>query len=285
MVARTGSESDVQLLARSVAELTRRTRFPIGFGGLAREGDIHVTSIVGARSRSLDGLVVKSMRGLGGRASVEKRPRLAPDYRSARGITHDYDAAVLGEGIATLFAIPVVVAGATRGVIYCGSWAEESMGDAAVRPAFGVADELATELRVRDEVERRLALMPPTTEIPVFAPAAREELRESYVELRSIAASVHDEGLRARIQDLERRLAALSRGDQAAGAANGVRLAPREVDVLASVALGATNAEIATALGLREVTIKSYLASAMSKLDASTRHAAVAKARRAGILP
>lgn len=49
-------------------------------------------------------------------------------------------------------------------------------------------------------------------------------------------------------------------------------------------ALGATNAQIAQTLSLREVTVKSYLQAAMAKLDASTRHAAVAKARRAGLL-
>jgi DNA-binding CsgD family transcriptional regulator len=55
--------------------------------------------------------------------------------------------------------------------------------------------------------------------------------------------------------------------------------------ILACAALGATNAEIASQLGLREGTVKAYLGSAMSKLDASTRHAAVTKARRAGLLP
>ena len=64
-----------------------------------------------------------------------------------------------------------------------------------------------------------------------------------------------------------------------------VRLSPRETDVLACAALGQTNAEIAATLTLREGTVKSYLQSAMAKLDASTRHAAVAKARRAGLLP
>ena len=41
----------------------------------------------------------------------------------------------------------------------------------------------------------------------------------------------------------------------------------------------------AVTLALREGTVKSYLQSAMAKLDAGTRHAAVAKARRAGLLP
>ena len=84
-----GSESDEQLLARAVADLVRRTRFPVAFGGLERDDSIYVTSIVGARTRSLDGLVVQASRGLGGRALVEKRPRLALDYRSARSITHE----------------------------------------------------------------------------------------------------------------------------------------------------------------------------------------------------
>ena len=51
------------------------------------------------------------------------------------------------------------------------------------------------------------------------------------------------------------------------------------------VVQGQTNAEIAVTLALREGTVKSYLQSAMAKLDAGTRHAAVAKARRAGLLP
>lgn len=282
---RAGIETDLQLLARAIAELPRRTRFPVAFGGLQRGDAIQITSVVGARTRSLEGLLVQAARGLGGRALVEKRPRLALDYRSARGITHDYDRAVLGEGIATLFAVPVVVSGDTRGVIYCGSWAEASVGDVAARPAFGVAEELATELRVRDEVSRRvMQLTPPAAPASAaLAPAAREELRESYAELRSISASVRDEGLRDRLHRLEERLAALSRDERREP--GDVHLSPRETDVLSCAALGATNAEIAADLGLKEVTVKSYLAAAMSKLDASTRHAAVTKARRAGILP
>ena len=84
---------------------------------------------------------------------------------------------------------------------------------------------------------------------------------------------------------IEHRLAALSHDAGEGPIETDVRLSPRETDVLACAALGATNAEIATTLSLKEVTVKSYLQSAMAKLDASTRHAAVAKARRAGLLP
>ncbi|KRB38937.1 LuxR C-terminal-related transcriptional regulator [Microbacterium sp. Root180] len=279
------SQSDARVLAVAVSELVRRTRFPVAFGGLEYDDAVHVTSVVGARTRSLDGLVVQASRGLGGRALVEKRPRLALDYRSSRSITHDYDRAVLGEGIATLFAVPVIVGARARGVIYCGSWAESPVGDVVARPAFAVADELSSELRIRDEVRRRLSAVPAPAEASALAPAAREELRETYAELRSIAAVVDDPGVRERLAGIERRLAALSQSETEAPLDLDVRLSPRETDVLACAALGSTNSEIAAALSLREGTVKSYLQSAMAKLDASTRHAAVARARRAGLLP
>jgi DNA-binding CsgD family transcriptional regulator len=281
----TGSDGELALVANAVGELVRRTSFPVAFGGLEHGDAVHVTSIVGARTHSLDGLVVRATRGLGGRALVEKRPRLALDYRSARSITHDYDRAVLGEGIATLFAVPIVVGPRARGVIYCGSWAQSGVGSGDTGTAFAVAESLATELRVRDEVDRRLAAMPSPVDTATMGPSTREELRESYAELRSIAATVEDAALRERLAGIERRLAALTTEPSRSSLHLDVRLSPRETDVLACAALGATNAEIAATLELREATVKSYLQSAMAKLDASTRHAAVARARRAGILP
>lgn len=286
MSASPGLISDTRLVSHAVGELARRTAFPVAFGGLAADGAVHVTSIVGARTRSIEGLVVYPHRGLGGRALVEKRPRLALDYRTSRTITHDYDRAILGEGITTLFAVPIVVTGTARGVLYCGSWGGTAVGEVAARPAVRVADELATELRVREEVDRRLTALVPPESPATLTPPAREALRESYAELRSIAAAVSDDTIRRRLQEVERRIAALSTPVAVDGDATAdVRLSPRELDVLACAALGSTNGEIAASLDLRETTVKSYLASAMAKLDASTRHAAVTRARRMGILP
>jgi DNA-binding CsgD family transcriptional regulator len=274
---------DATLVSRAVIELARRTNFPVAFGGLEHNGAVHVSTIVGARTRSIEGLVVHAERGLGGRALVERRPRLALDYRTARTITHDYDRAILGEGIATLFAVPVLVRGDARGVLYCGSWAQAPLGEREARPAFDIAGELGTELRVRDEVDRRLAAA--TSGEDGLSAGAREEIRQSYAQLRSIAATVDDESVRRRLEELEARLAALSGDAPAASDREGIHLSRRELDVLACAAVGATNGEIAASLNLRETTVKSYLASAMSKLDASTRHAAVARARRVGLLP
>ncbi|WP_295779919.1 LuxR C-terminal-related transcriptional regulator [uncultured Microbacterium sp.] len=283
MSAPSALRDDATLVSHAVSELARRTHFPVAFGGLEHDGAVHVTTIVGARTRSIDGLVVHATRGLGGRALVERRPRMTLDYRTSRTITHDYDRAILGEGIATLFAVPVLVSGAARGVLYCGSWAQAPVGEVEARPAFDIAGELGTELRVRAEVERRLARSPAPE--GGMSAGAREEIRESYAQLRGIAATVGDDDLRRRLEDIEGRLAALT-GDAPTGPADtDIHLSRREIDVLACAAVGSTNGEIAASLGLRETTVKSYLASAMSKLDASTRHAAVTRARRAGLLP
>ncbi|SDQ89754.1 LuxR C-terminal-related transcriptional regulator [Microbacterium sp. cf332] len=285
MTALAAPENDAQLVSRAIDELARSTRFPVVFGGLESQGSVHVTAIAGARSHAIDDLVVRVGRGLGGAAMIEKRPRLALDYRTARTITHDYDRAILGEGIATLFAVPIVTDGRARGVLYCGSWSQAPVGDLVARPAFRAADAIGTELRIRDEVQRRLSLTPPPETVAGLSPSAREDLRESFAELRSIAATVDDAELRARLAAVERRLTTVAGEGASATPDADVQLSPRELDVLACCALGSTNAEIGAALSLKEGTVKSYLQAAMAKLDASTRHAAVARARRIGLLP
>lgn len=285
-MAGAGLASDAELMTRAVADLVARTGLPLAFGGFERAGAVEVSSVVGNRTSHLSGLVVQPSRGLGGRALVERRPRLALDYRSSRNITHDYDRAVLGEGVSTLFAVPVIVAGHARGVLYCGAWARTAFGEQTARTALQVAADLATELRVRDEVGRRLQqLAPAPAATDGLSSAAREELREAYAQLRQIATEVGDAGIRGRLTAIQERLATVSQDRSEPDITGEVRLSPRETDVLACAALGQTNSEIAATLSLREGTVKSYLQAAMAKLEAGTRHAAVAKARRAGLLP
>ncbi|WP_227530970.1 LuxR C-terminal-related transcriptional regulator [Microbacterium tenebrionis] len=269
-------------------ELAQRTRFPVAFGGLFEDGGVTVSSIVGTRTHSIEGLRVRPQLGLGGRAMLELRPRMTSDYGASQQFTHDYDGYILGEGLRTLLAIPIVVDGRARGVLYAGAWRDTLVGGVTTAPAMTVANQMAAELRIRDEVDRRVRALPAAAS--TFTPADREELRESFAELRSISADVDDAQLRERLARLENRLLALASDDATAAAPitapiPTVRLSPREKDVLACAALGSTNAEVAARLGLREGTVKAYLGTAMSKLDASTRHAAVARARRAGILP
>lgn len=295
------------LLDLAVAEFAAATRFPLVFGGFESRGVATVTSITGNRTQSLLGLCVHSGRGLGGRAMIERRPRLTMDYRSSRHITHDYDSQVLGEGIRALFAYPVIVGGATRAVLYGGARTSTFGGAEFAQAAASVGAELAREIEVQDEIDRRatrLAARLATEQAPRGLPGpVLETLRSSHAELRSIAATVHDEALRSRLARLERSLATIEAASPQSSAAqlrietaqpdtaeapeggDAPQLTARELDVVSHAALGGTNSEIGQALGLAESTVKSYLKTAMSKLEASTRHAAVATARRHGLIP
>lgn len=275
-------------LDATVEAFARATGFGIAFGGFERQGVASVTAFYGTQTSSLRGLKVGMGLGLGGRAMCESRPRLTTDYARSSKITHDYDTEVLGEGIRMLFAVPVIVDGCVRAVLYGGSRTPSAPGNALVNSASTVTSAFAREIRVHDEVTRRLAAMPErNVEQRTMPAAALEELRESYAELRGIAAEVSDPELRAKLASLESRLARLSIGTagEVANEESRVRLSPRELDVLAHVALGSGNAEIGRVLGLTEATIKSYLKTASTKLGCSTRHAAVTAARKAGLLP
>jgi DNA-binding NarL/FixJ family response regulator len=145
-----------------------------------------------------------------------------------------------------------------------------------------VSRTLAWELSVADEVDRRLALI--ETQWPERDPdllaKERLELRELYAELRELGRAVADPEIARRLEDVGRRIVP-----------NGMplslptSLSPRELDMLAEVALGKRNGQIAAQLALSEATVKSYLSTAMRKLNASNRYEAVIAARRAGLIP
>ena len=63
-----------------------------------------------------------------------------------------------------------------------------------------------------------------------------------------------------------------------------VPLTPRELEVLALLAEGATNKLIARRLGISLHTVKFHVASLIEKLDAVTRTDAVAQAARLGVI-
>lgn len=64
-----------------------------------------------------------------------------------------------------------------------------------------------------------------------------------------------------------------------------VELSAREVEILAAVARGLGNKEIACELFISEATVKTHLVHAFTKLDVDSRTAAVARAREDGLLP
>ena len=252
---------------------------PVLFGGEVHGDSLLLTEFVGTRTSGLRGLAVRPSSGLGGASMVAGRPLSVADYRNAASITHDYDGPVLGEGIRSVLAVPVVVDGQARAVLYGAHRASAPIGGRTADLMLASARRLSQELRVRDEVDRRMRLR--EAQLAGFGGGAgTEEIRAVHAELRSLAAAT-DAPLGTELRRLADQLAGAVSGDVPACAS----LTSRELDVLAQVALGCTNIEAAQRLSLKPETVKSYLRSATAKLGARTRHEAVSKARRARLLP
>lgn len=80
-------------------------------------------------------------------------------------------------------------------------------------------------------------------------------------------------------------VAAAAKGDQPRRTAvTGPTLTPRERAVLELLASGSTNSRIAAALSVSVSTVRTHVQAVLQKLDAPDRVAAVAAARRAGLL-
>ncbi|KUJ70934.1 response regulator [Streptomyces albus subsp. albus] len=270
-------------LQAALLRMRRSGALPVAFGGLftgARQ--FRISELSGTTTRSLHGLAISAGNGLGGKAVSTSRPMSVTDYRVSRAISHEYDAAVAAEGLRSVLAVPVVVRRRVRGVLYGALREPLTLGDRPLAAAVEAARELEQSLAVHDEAQRLLSVAQQPTEAD---PALWEEVREAHVDLRALAQRVADPELRDEILSACRRLARASSTPGRDPERRPVELSPREVDVLACVALGATNAAAAERLGLRPETVKSYLRSSMRKLGAHTRLQAVVEARRAGLLP
>jgi DNA-binding CsgD family transcriptional regulator len=79
-------------------------------------------------------------------------------------------------------------------------------------------------------------------------------------------------------------LVIVPRERQGHGEAGDVELTPRELDVLALMAEGASNKAIARQLGISVHTAKFHVGSILDKLDATGRTDAVAHAARRGVI-
>jgi DNA-binding CsgD family transcriptional regulator len=268
-------------LRGALIRLRHATGVPVAFGGLVECGvpQLRISELDGNRTNSLEGLAVSSGTGLGGKAVALVRPCAVADYSASRQISHEYDAAVAAEGIRSVVAVPVVVRRQVRGVLYGALRTAQPLGDRTLTAAVDAARDVEQALVVRDEARSLLAAVREPGE---SAGAAWEGVREAHGALRALAPRIADPELRTELLDACGRLAAAVSAEPTAA---DLGLTPREVDVLAAIAGGATNAVAADRLGLRAETVKSYLRSAMRKLGTHTRLEAVVAARRAGVLP
>ncbi|GAA1275837.1 MULTISPECIES: helix-turn-helix transcriptional regulator [Streptomyces] len=300
--------ADAVEMRAALVRLRRGTGLPVAFGGLmaggimtAGTGSVRIGELSGAVTGALRGLAIATGNGLGGKALALSRPCAVTDYPVSRHISHEYDAAVAAEGLLSVLAVPVVVRRRVRGVLYGALRTAQPLGDRTLGEAVAAARDVEQALVVRDEARALLAAVAGAGAAgPVAGPvagaggtaagsgagaavgsAAWEEVREAHGALRALAPRVMDPALREELLAVCGRLASAT----APPPVRDVGLTPREVDVLACVATGATNAVTAERLGLRPETVKGYLRSAMRKLGAHTRLEAVVASRRAGLLP
>lgn len=268
-------EAEERAWAVALGRLRGLSGAGIGFGGAVDGSTLRLRHFDGARTGALAGLQVVRGLGLGGRSWRERTTVGVPDYGRSAEISHDYDGPVLAEGLRAVVAAPVVVGASVRGVIYAGTRETIGYGDRLLDAVSRTGEWLARELAVEDEVNRRLRER--TAQLRRLEATASERLRRAHAGLRQLRASVADPATRTEVTRLLHELVP----DQAPA----IELSPRELDVLAQVATGASYAETATRLGLAPQTVKSYMRDLLTRLGAHSRHEAVVIARRHGLIP
>ncbi|MCE1179538.1 MAG: LuxR C-terminal-related transcriptional regulator [Micrococcales bacterium] len=269
----------------TLRHLRTTSTLPVVFAGACGDGTVTLNQFLGTRTRGMNGLRVRSGTGLGGKVMDTKRPTTLEDYSRSTAITKDYTHIVSQEGLRAMVAVPVIASGRARTVLYGAAHVSSGIGDQVKTSFLEAARTLSRELEVRDEVDRRVSMseVARAEQVHGLEPADLARLREVHGELRAIAAAVDDPDLRARLMTAGAQIAGLGLSRRQAAA--GPVLSPRELDVLAQVALGCSNAEAATRLGLSAETVKAYLRSVAHKLETSTRMESVTRARVLGLLP
>ena len=271
-----GATTDAEIPA-ALGRIRRATGLPVAFGGAVAGSALRLSDFAGTTTSALHGLIVRAGNGLGGRVVRTARAGRVEDYAADPRISHEYDKPVLAEGLRAIAAVPVTVGDSVLAVLYAGTREPLAVGARAMDAMSRVAARAGTELTVRREVRRRLDTLAAAA-VPDNAPDW-EGVRQAHAEMRSIAQEIADPVLRGRIQDV---CELLTRGAPDAGPNP---LSPREIDVLAVVAVGCGNAETARRLGITTETVKSYLRNAMRKLGTHGRMETVVTARRLGYLP
>lgn len=258
----TSPRAEPGLASQVVDQIRAATGATVGFAALldATGSRFSLGQLGGTRTMRLARIVSHPGVGVGGRCIQLGQPVQVSDYLSARTITHEFDAAVSAEGLQAVFAVPFRVGGRLRGAIY----------GAARRPGWFSEQTLS----------RAVNLATVTDPSETAASEYRDRVQAAHAQLRTVLATVTDPVLRRRLAAVRDALCG-----QAEPGPPAVTLSPREVDILAAASLGYRNDAIARELTLSVLTVKSYLKSAMGKLDSHNRTEAVRRARQLGYLP
>ncbi|MDX3456542.1 LuxR C-terminal-related transcriptional regulator [Streptomyces sp. ME02-8801-2C] len=238
----------------------------------------------GAKSPQRRGFPIPAGTGLLGKVLTTRRPVAVSDYRSARQITHQYDAFIAAEEVRAMAAAPVIVGTTVRAALFVGSREALRLGDRVLTAVTEAARDLEQFLASHEHAHRLLTEVRSgrTTASP-HDTTALAQVHEVHTELLELTAGIGETHLKERFHEVCSLLESGCCSERTAGEA-AVRLSPRELDVLTAVAAGCTNLVICDRLGIGLETVKGHLRSAMRKLGTRTRLEAVTAARRAGLL-
>jgi DNA-binding CsgD family transcriptional regulator len=262
------------LLRNTVTQAHRLTGLPVVFAGSVCQAGVVLSEFSGVRTRSLRNLVVAPQRGLGGRALQARKPASVLHYGSSAAISHDYDRQVTAEGLVSLVAIPVLVGQEVQAVLYGALREPDPIGDLAVDKLVAAAAQLSASLRAHRRSDDFVG---------AYSREAQPGLAPIFHEARALAEQVDDARLKSEILASCERYVRLTAGNRGQDSMHG--LTRRELEVVALAAAGCSNREIAQILAVTIYSVKSYMRSAMQRLDARTRHGAVSAARANGLLP
>ena len=282
---RHAADDDRPEIHRTLVRARDATGLPLTFGGEVEAGrQVKLTQVAGPDTGALRGVTLDFGRGLGGKVVALRRPVMVNDYVRAAGISHHYDHIIRAEGLRAVVAVSFGGRRDGWAALYGALRSAVPLGDRVIQSIVDSARDLEQNLAVRDEVTRRLAWLDRYDATDQDRPQW-ELVREAYAELRILVQDVPDPVLRQQVRSVCDKLAAVG-GPPARGRPDlAPELSARELDVLACVALGWTNPQVAKDLGITTETVKSYLRSAMRKLAARSRMEAVVSARRLGLLP
>ena len=294
--ARARKDRDRAAVRAALEDLRKNTGVLIVFGGYVAENKVlHLCESIGFSSIKDLNVEVQPGSGVGGRVVATGKPFGVTEYLRSGVISHEYDDLARQEGIRSLAAIPAIVGDSVRAVLYVAMRTNVRFGEKALAEMTSVGRRLEQHLAVSDALDGGgsgraggVRAVPSTLGAPAQdsssssefdAALIHERMRETHAKLRVLSSRTEDPLTRMELESIAADLVAPTSSVTAA------KLARRELDVLACVAQGKTNIETGQIMGIGAETVKSYLRSAMRKLDAHTRYEAVNAARRIGALP
>ena len=122
--------------------------------GEAKGNVMQLGRLSGQRHGGLDGQVVRRGQGLGGRVLASGRIGAVENYLASVMITHEFDSYVIGEGLQSFLALPVIVDGDVAAVAYVAERRETTFGDRGIDRIVEAVRQAKTQI-VDDRPQHR----------------------------------------------------------------------------------------------------------------------------------